>query len=869
MSKEWVVMFVDMQGSTEIKYRTTENEVGKIISRLYRVIHQVAEYNNLLKFTGDGAMIGYAIDPDESHKAPLQALRDAVKIIKNIDKLNYLFDVPPIHIRVGIASGQCKRFTEGANDLIGIKVDLASRLCAEAIADSILVDEATLKKAGLDLNSPEAKLSLDVAEVRRCVRRLSLKGVPKSDPLQPAPEEQFWDISVARFANQSNTDLFSDGLVALYQNRDQLIKDFPPERLIQTARQGSRMLVAGRTLLSWMNIAPARLVQLVTERNLKIWFMIVSEHALQYLDSDQQKAAKGDLIKVLPHFQELLELDESRNGNDPHFRLFKSDLLILDGITCTELCFYQDVKIGDNGEDPSDFSRHIALQDINATAQRTVAISDEARSEAVAKAKAAIVWACICPDGNPQKSIKPCMAHGLERRTEVLFDKANPMSVESVKLDLLLKQQGEGLGSRNNHPRNYLSWMAPYLRCIREGRFTEVPAPISVQMQVCSRCSTHCRMCDHWIDGEKNHSKELPLDRWRLIFTDLAQFGVRTAIFSGGEPLERDDIIELLWSARRAGLRVGLLTNGMIDKPEQKAREIHQAIADCADWVAISVDGTETVDERIRNLQLKVLPKTDSNRKELLRNFCAGIRGINPKVKLSATVTLQSHNIGMDLDDACRFIKEELTIPQVNFKFATGARNALTTTHGNDYQLSEREVSGFLNALKRSHLPQEQGNNLAYLTRTVDREVYSVRDIAEGAPVQTYYVKNEFRCFTPFLFSLIDYDGEVYTCCHLYRDNHVEDDKTKDYRAEHSMGSLKTDGVDFNSIWNGPKYAAERKQLTRIDPRQEHFEPCGECTRHCQHNSVVTGVEKLYNEAPTEVEKALKELEANHDPVWF
>ncbi len=161
MSDQWVVMFVDMQGSTEIKYRTDEREVSKIISRLYRVIHQVAEHSNMLKFTGDGAMIGYAIDPDQPSRQPLRALRDAVKIIQTIDRLNYRFDGPPIHIRVGITSGQCRRFTEGANDLIGKQVDLASRLCQDAIPDSMLVDEATLKKAGLDPSTWESKSPLD------------------------------------------------------------------------------------------------------------------------------------------------------------------------------------------------------------------------------------------------------------------------------------------------------------------------------------------------------------------------------------------------------------------------------------------------------------------------------------------------------------------------------------------------------------------------------------------------------------------------------------------------------------------------------------------------------------------------------------
>ncbi len=308
----------------------------------------------------------------------------------------------------------------------------------------------------------------------------------------------------------------------------------------------------------------------------------------------------------------------------------------MDGITCAELWFTIDVKIGDSAEESADFSRHVALQDINASAQ------------------------------------------------------------------------------------SYLSSMAPYLECIRKGKFTEVPAPVCVQMQVSSRCSTHCRMCDHW--REQRENEELNSGAWKDVFTDLGRFGVKTAIFSGGEPLVRSDIAELLRSARRAGLRIGLLTNGIVDKTEQETADVLEAIATCADWVTISVDGTEILDDKIRNLQLRVLPKTPHSRPDLVHAFCVGIQKRNPKLKLSATVTLQSDNILMDLNEACQFIKEKLTIPQVNFKFATGATTTLDTPPTREYRLGEEEISRFLTTLKQLHneAPEEVRKALEELGENSD-----------------------------------------------------------------------------------------------------------------------------------------------------
>src|SRR5437763_10784153 len=109
----------------------------------------------------------------------------------------------------------------------------------------------------------------------------------------------------------------------------------------------------------------------------------------------------------------------------------------------------------------------------------------------------------------------------------------------------LLREHREGLSSRHNRLEDYLPSMAPYFRAIREERFDEVPPPICVQLQVTTRCGTFCRMCEHW----EEKRPELSTEEWSAILRDLGTYGVRTVIFSGGEPLERKDIATLLRTA--------------------------------------------------------------------------------------------------------------------------------------------------------------------------------------------------------------------------------------------------------------------------------------------------------------------------------
>ena len=420
--------------------------------------------------------------------------------------------------------------------------------------------------------------------------------------------------------------------------------------------------------------------------------------------------------------------------------------------------------------------------------------------------------------------------------------------------DILADHNG-GLEIRNNRPSNYLELVKTHLACIKEGRLNEVPAPICVQMQVSASCSTQCAMCQHW----KQRTRELTLAEWKRVFNDTANFGVSTAIFSGGEPLMRKDLPELLGAAKGVGLSLGVLTNGTMTLKNGRDRErVIASLAECADWVSISVDGTASADLAIRNPLV-----VDRTRR--LQEFVAGLKSRNDKIQIWATVTLQRQNVQMNFGEACKFIQEELGISEVNFKIATGSRDALQ--HEPPYLLTEADVFRLVSFLERDRLVNETGNQLAYLRESFAQKIFGLEDVAYGAPVRTFYRNTNLRCFTPLLFSLIDTNGEVYPCCHLYRDNHGTDPRTEYFRAEHSMGNVMH--TDFCEIWNGERYVRERVALERIDPDNSRFSPCGECTRHCQHNLVLTQIYQNFKDELGELEKELSTTECNAGPVFF
>lgn len=84
--------------------------------------------------------------------------------------------------------------------------------------------------------------------------------------------------------------------------------------------------------------------------------------------------------------------------------------------------------------------------------------------------------------------------------------------------------------------------------------------PLSfVQWLVTYRCNFRCAMCE--ASAGKPAEGELDTGEALVLVDDLAQMGVRRLVVSGGEPLVRPDILEVMGHAQRQGIELGLVTN--------------------------------------------------------------------------------------------------------------------------------------------------------------------------------------------------------------------------------------------------------------------------------------------------------------------
>ena len=100
------------------------------------------------------------------------------------------------------------------------------------------------------------------------------------------------------------------------------------------------------------------------------------------------------------------------------------------------------------------------------------------------------------------------------------------------------------------------------------------PRPYALLAEVTYRCPLHCPYCSN--PAKLRNDRELTTDEWRRVLHEAAELGVLQVGFSGGEPLVRQDLPELIQSARATKLYTNLITSG-VGLDEKRAHDLREA----------------------------------------------------------------------------------------------------------------------------------------------------------------------------------------------------------------------------------------------------------------------------------------------------
>ena len=110
-------------------------------------------------------------------------------------------------------------------------------------------------------------------------------------------------------------------------------------------------------------------------------------------------------------------------------------------------------------------------------------------------------------------------------------------------------------------------------------------------------CNLKCVHCYN-DSGASKADDELPTEEAKVVLDDLVQFGVPSVLFSGGEPLMRPDLFELIGYAVERGLRAVISTNGTLITTEMAKKIKQHGVS----YVGISLDGIGDINDKFRGV---------------------------------------------------------------------------------------------------------------------------------------------------------------------------------------------------------------------------------------------------------------------------
>ena len=100
------------------------------------------------------------------------------------------------------------------------------------------------------------------------------------------------------------------------------------------------------------------------------------------------------------------------------------------------------------------------------------------------------------------------------------------------------------------------------------------PRPYALLAEITYRCPLHCPYCSN--PTQTGNDQELTTDEWTRVIREAAALGVLQIGFSGGEPLARRDLPDLVRAAREANLYTNLITSG-VGLDDERVRDLRDA----------------------------------------------------------------------------------------------------------------------------------------------------------------------------------------------------------------------------------------------------------------------------------------------------
>jgi MoaA/NifB/PqqE/SkfB family radical SAM enzyme len=334
--------------------------------------------------------------------------------------------------------------------------------------------------------------------------------------------------------------------------------------------------------------------------------------------------------------------------------------------------------------------------------------------------------------------------------------------------------------------RRVLSADLPWLAA-QAGKFFGVPAswyvrrpltpPIFGGMVVTYRCNESCPMCN--VRRKADPAREMDTPAMLALADQMADLGVSGVSITGGEPLVREDVVEVVARLKARGVPVSMSTNGLKLVDMDLARRL---IGSGIDAVAVSLDGADAAEHDASRGRRGAFDRT----LEAVRNLLAARAedpGRHVHVTLATVVSAANYRRFEDILKLARDLGvDNVSLNPVHDTYAGAPAEAPDLY----FDAADRDLAalpGTLLELKRCYGLLDSSE--AYLRH--------LADFLAGKPMPA-------RCYAPYFSVFVDCFGDVLPCGgHFYA----------------GKAACNLDGRTLGELWRDPAYQATRDKLRR------------------------------------------------------
>ncbi len=322
--------------------------------------------------------------------------------------------------------------------------------------------------------------------------------------------------------------------------------------------------------------------------------------------------------------------------------------------------------------------------------------------------------------------------------------------------------------------------------------------PLYVKIKVNYGCNLKCEMCKHW---RETREPPISMERFREIISELSELGTKKIHFSGGEPMLRPQLPDLVEHATGLGIRVTLTTNGTLIDKEKAKRLIEAGLR----GVNVSIDSpNRKMHEKIRGVEGAF--KTTARSVALFRKYAH-------KGKLTVRINTVVSRTNYTTLDTLPDLAHQLGADGINLIPVDDHCGEILSMRKKDIALFNAEIAPRIEERARE-LNVSLADDDAY---PFGRDESEVRLGRAGRYAFGYY--SRFPCYAPWTHSLIDFNGLVYVCC-----------MTREQIPP--LGDVRKQS--FKEIWEGAAYRS-----VRLNMHPPALKPCQRCDDFIEENKKI------------------------------